>query len=290
MSAPRPHEAGYAVLAAMVAAAGFALVAAQLVATSRTAVITASAEAVRARMSADVQAGFALAADGLIAADPKARWSIGGEPRTLDFDDAVLTIRVEDERGKIPLNTISATQARAMFQLAGADPAVADNLATAFLFRRDPTLRLLNDDDDEPGTHPPAPAPPRSPAGRGLGLATVRDLLLLPGMTADIYAALAPSVSLAVRDAAFEPRTATPLSLEVMTGAAAASPAVIERRRELEGETTALDTAPPLALAGRPLTLRVQVRDARGDSFERAQVVELTRSAERPYVVRGLNE
>ncbi len=97
---------------------------------------------------------------------------------------------------------------------------------------------------------------------------------------------MAPSVSVNVRDAAFEPRTSTPLALQVMGGAG--SPAAIERQREVSGERAALDTAPPLSLAGRPLTIRVDVRDRRGDTLQRANVVELTRAPGRPYVLRLL--
>lgn len=265
MTAGRRRDDGYAVLAAMVAAAAAALVALQIGAASHDAVISASAEATRARLSAAAQAGVASALAGLAADDPAARWTLDGDPHTLDFGDAVLTLRIEDERGKIPLNTISREQARAMFTLAGADGAVADALASAF-------VRLRQGD---------------SP-GAARGLYDVGDLKRLPGMSDALYAVIAPSASVEVRDAAFEPRTSTPLALEVMTGAAPGSPSVIARERELAGETAALDTGPPLALAGRPLTLRVEARDDRGDAYVLAEVVELTRAAQRPVVVRRL--
>ena len=160
----RGSEGGYAVLAAMVAAAGFALVAAQLIATSRGAVVSAGAEAARARLTADAQAGLALAIDGLESPDASSRWALNGDPRTLDFDDAELTIRVEDERGKIPLNTLSPDQARAMFRLAGADPADVETLTQAFLLRRTrttgPTTRMRR---PPPGRRRPAPPPHRRP-------------------------------------------------------------------------------------------------------------------------------
>ena len=270
IAAPFPaREAGYAVIAAMICAAGFALVAAELTATSRNAAVTASAEATRARLDAEAEAGEAIALDRLQAADPSRRWALGADPVTLDFDDGKLTIGVEDERGKIPLNTVTPVQARAMFAAAGADAADADALSAALVRQRDPD--------------------PHVDEAQAVGLSSVRDLLLLPRMTPALYAALAPSVSVSVRDAAFEPRTATALALEVMEGAAPGSVALIEREREIAGDRTALDTGPPLQLAGRPLTIRVQVRDDRGDRLDRARVVELTRSAAHPYVVRQLS-
>ena len=173
-AAGRGREAGYAVIAAMVCAAAFALAAAQLTVTSRNAVTTASAEAARARLEADAQAGLAIALDGLQDPDPQARWTLGGEPRTFDFDDAELIVAVEDERGKIPLNTITPSQARAMFQLGGAEAASVDGLVAALLLRRDLDAGGVAQEsgatspsagrDDDPGSRPHGRARPAAPA------------------------------------------------------------------------------------------------------------------------------
>ncbi len=253
----------------MMAAAAFAIVGVQVATASRAAAVSASAEASRTRAIADAQAGFAMALAGLEDQDAGARWTLDGSPRGLDYEDAHLTIRIEDEWGKIPLNLLTAAQARAMFILAGAGDD-ADALVGAFLAAR-----------HDPGT-------PGAVAGRAPGFDGVRDLLQVAGMTSQLYSAIAPSATVAARDAAFEPRTAAPLALEVMTGATPGSPGVLARERVLAGETPALDTGPPLKLAGRPLTIRVTVRDDRGDALERAEIVEPTRAAARPYVVRAL--
>ncbi len=265
----RDGEAGFAVLAAMMAAAVFAVVGVQVVAASRAATVSGAAEASRTRAIAAAEAGFAMALAGLEAEDAQARWALDSSPKGLDYGDLHLTVRIEDEWGKIPLNGLTADRVRAMFTLAGAGTG-ADALAGAFLAAR-----------HDPGT-------PGAVAGRAPGFDGVSDLLQIAGMTPDLYAAIAPSATVAARDAAFEPRTATPLALEVMTGAAPGSPEVIARERVLAGEAPTLDAGPPLKLAGRPVTIRVTVDGARGDTLERAEIVEPTRAKGRPYVIRAL--
>ena len=193
------------------------------------------------------------------------------------FGDATLTVGVEDERGKVPLNILTGTQVRALFQHAGAEPAAVDGLVTAFLDWRDPNRASR--------LHPTgqgAAAPSHGPGG----FRTIQELALLPGMTTDLYAALAPAVTVSSGDTAFEPRTAGALALQVMSEGGANSHAMIEKLRELAGQRTALDTEPPLDPVGRALTVRIAADDGRGGHVEQATIVELTRVAEHPYIVR----
>ena len=272
------RQAGYAVLAAMLAAACFALLAAQVISTSRSAVQSANAELTRARLEAAADAGLALALDGLSTEDPNARWDIDGRPRHESFEGAELTVTVEDERGKVPIDLITPAQARTLFARAGADPAELDDLVDAFLDARDPSRVART-----PGTAGTSGAatPPNQ------GFEAVSDLAHVRGVTPALFAALARSVTISADDAAFDPRTATPLALEVMGGAGADAPAVIERQRELAGERPALDIVPPIDLVGRALTIRVRAESGRDGRFEAASVVELTGRPARPYLVRA---
>ena len=160
----------------MLAAACFALLAAQVVSTSRSAVQSANAEVVRARLEAAADAGLAMALDGLSSDDPGARWDIDGRPRREGFEGADLTITVEDERGKVPIDLITPAQARSLFEHGGAGTAELDGLVEAFLDGRDPgrTVRA-----------PAAGAPPQQ------GFATISDLAHVPGVTPEMFAVLA---------------------------------------------------------------------------------------------------
>ncbi len=269
------RQAGYAVLAAMLAAACFALLASQVVSTSRSAVQGANAEVVRARLEAAADAGLAMALDGLFTDDPAARWDIDGRARRESFEGTELVITVEDERGKVPINLITPTQARALFEHAGAEPAVLDALVEAFLDARDPSRTVRSPSGAAAGTP------------REQGFATISDLAHLPGVTPAVFAALATSVTVSADDAAFDARTATPLALEVMGGAGTSPAAVIERQRELAGERPALSITPPINLVGRAMTIRVRAESNPDGRFDAASIVELTGRAERPYMVRA---
>lgn len=272
MSKDRAQETGYAAAAAMLAAAGFALVAAQIARTSRSELAGASAEATHQRLVADAQAGFALAIDGLSRGGPDA-WSYGREPHDLEFGGAHLTVVVEDERGKVPLNTLTAPQVLTMFKAAGASDAQAGALSAAFLDWRDPNRA--------------GHASSVAPASREGGFSTIYDLRRIPGMNEDLFAALAPSVTVNTGDSPFDARNATPLALEVMTGADAGSVKGIELRRELSGERTALSTDSPGDPHAHALTVRVSAQTASGDRAHLAYLIELTGASARPYVVRS---
>ncbi len=272
------RQAGYAVLAAMLAAACFALLAAQVVSTSRSAVQSANAEVVRAKLEAAADAGLAMALDGLSSEDPVARWDIDGRSRRENFEGADLTITVEDERGKVPINLITPAQARSLFEHLGAEPSELDGLVEAFLDARDPSRTVRTPSANA------AVAPPEQ------GFATISDLAQVPGVTPAMFAAMAPSVTVSADDAAFDSRTATPLALEVMGGAGTSPATVIERQRELAGERTALDITPPINLVGRALTIRVRAEAGQDGRFDVASIVELTGRPERPYLIRDRRE
>ncbi|WP_174302184.1 type II secretion system protein GspK, partial [Caulobacter sp. S45] len=239
---------GFAALAAVLASACFALLAAQAARTSRSGIVDANAAAVHARLEAAGGAGLAIAMDHMLADDPSARWDIDGQTYETPFGDADLRITVEDERGKLPLNRITEGQARAMFQLAGADAATADQLTAAFMDWRNPEkLR-------------PAPtyATPVGDAKEGVsGFRTVQELQLLPGMTPALYEALTPFVSVDAGATAFDARTASPFATQVMAGGGPAGVAAIEKRREAACQRTAFEATPSVSLAGRVLTIRV---------------------------------
>ena len=277
------RERGYAMIAAVAAVAVFGYLALAAISGGRSAVVGTNAGLTRARLTADADAGVALTIHELGLSDPARRWSVTGPPRKVEFEGANLTISVEDENGKIPLNFVAADQLRRLFQLGGADPRTIDGLVEA--------LTDLRGDPRPPGSRPSAgalPADPRLAAERG-PLSSVDELELLPGMTPALYARIAPAVTVHATTLAFDPRTATPLALEVMSPANAGSPAMIERSRAQAGETPALAGLPPIAVAGRTVTVRVDAEDGHGGRLRRTAIVEFTAAPSRPFLVRGLD-
>jgi general secretion pathway protein K len=136
----RRRERGYAMIAAVAAVAVFGYLALAAITGGRSAVVAASAGLTRAKLTADADAGVALAIHQLGLTDPARRWSVVGPPRQVDFDGARLTIDIEDDNGKIPLNFVAAPQLRQLFEQAGADPRQIDGLVQALIdLRGDPT-------------------------------------------------------------------------------------------------------------------------------------------------------
>lgn len=276
------RERGYAMIAAIAAVAFFGYLALAAIAGGRSAVIAASAGLTRARLTADADAGTALAIHELGLTDPSRRWSLTGPPRQVAFQDARLTITTEDENGKIPVNFVQARQLRSLFELAGADPREIDGLVEALLD--------LRGDPNQAGAGEPVGFPridPRIAAQRG-ALSSIDELELLPGMTPALYAKIAPAVTVHASTLAFDPRTASPLALAVMSPANANSPAAIDQARVGAGHTPALAGPATIGLAGRTVTVRVDVADARGGRLRRTTVVAFTGAPSRPYIIRGV--
>ncbi len=269
---PSGRDAGYAAAAAMLAAAAFALVAAQVARTSRSEVQGAYADAASARLDAAADAGFALALQALTSPDPRTRWDLGDAPHELSFAGARLSVVVEDERGKIPINTLTPTQVASLFRAAGAPAPRAAELTEAFLDWRDPQRAARR---TKP-TGPPRPG----------GFLSVFELRDLAGMDEALFARLEPEVTVSNGDTGFDPAHAGLLALQVMEGADSGSVRGIEARRERSGQRTALSTAASEDPHSRAVTVAVTAQDDEGGRSRRRYLVELTGAPARPYLVR----
>jgi general secretion pathway protein K len=275
-------EAGYAMVAAVIAIAVLALASLSLIETGRGVGASIVAEAERARLAAAADAALAIAIRNLSDPDRTRRWSIDGRPRNLRFAGTDVVITVEDERGKVPLNQLADEQARALFEVLGASGPTLDSRTDAF-------LDWLDEDDEarpsgaEIGYYAPLGLRPRNGA-----LRSVEELILIRGMTPDIVARLRrTATAYGDRQQGFDDRYATPLALSVISGGGLGSPAVINRERELAGQRVAIELAGGDVLTGRPLTIRVVARRPGGSRLERGTVVELTGNPATPYVVRA---
>jgi general secretion pathway protein K len=199
------RERGYAMIAAVAAVAVFGYLALAAIAGGKSAVVAASAGLTRARLAADADAGVTLAIHDLGLTDPSRRWSVTGPPHQIAFQDASLSITIEDENGKIPINFVQAAEMRRLFEQGGADPRQIDGLVEALLdLRGDPRPRAAS------------AGFARIEAQRG-PLSSLDELELLPGMTPALYARIAPAVTVYANTLAFDPRTASPLALAVMS-------------------------------------------------------------------------
>lgn len=274
-------DGGYAMLAAVAGAAAFAFIAFETLASYRGVIASARGQVENAQLRAAADAGLAAALYGLSLADEQKRWTIDGRVRTMQFADMALTIVVEDEHGKIPINRLNEDEIRQMFVVAGIKGPRLDQLVDS--------VQDWTDEDDDPRPHG-AEAPDYAAEGikpRNGDFETIGELALVKGMDSALYAKLAPALTVFFGETgAFSVEDAQPLALAVMSDTKISAPSVIERQRELAGERTALGGPTPPNIAGRPLTIRVSVRNRTGGTYEHASIVEFTGSSAQPYWVR----
>ncbi len=275
------RDSGYALIAALAAMLVFSLVAFELLAASKGNVALAGGEFERARLAAAAEAGVTTALAGAATDDATLRWAIDGRSRSLTFDGIALTIRVEDERGKIPITVVTEDQFRLLLQTAGVTGDQLDTLVDSY-------EDWIDDDDDRRahGAEKPDYAA-HGIAPRNGAIRSLDELLSIRGFDQALYDRIAPSLTVFFGESGgFSSSTAQPLALAVMEGGGMRSPSVIERQRELAGERPAIELGDDTPLTGRILTVRVTADDGSQGHLARAAIVELTGDAKNPYWIR----
>ncbi len=278
---PGEADAGYALIAAVAAIVIFALLAMVGVSAMRAAIVTGSGEVDAAKVGAAADAGIALAINHLLSGNDTQRWSIDGRPYRLGFAGARLTIRVVDERGKVPINIIEDEQVTAMLEAVGLSGQALRIARDSFLDWRD--------DDDEPrldgaetsyylrrGINP-----------RNGALTTISEMALIRGFTPDLVERLRPFITVNFGAGAFEPRYGQPIAINIMFGKGSDGAAAIIRQRELDGDRTAFDFNTVGSIIGRPLSIIADAELPSGARAQRTAIIELTGTSTRPYVVRS---
>jgi general secretion pathway protein K len=277
------REEGYAIVAAVAALAVFATLAYGVLAADRGAIDELAGQYRQARLDAAAQAGFAEAVAGLAVDDPAQRWPIDGSARTTAFEGARLTIRVEDERGKIALSDLTEPQVRRLFAAAGASGDRLDTLADSFQdwLEDGETARPNGAKADfyKPfGIHPRYGAP-----------ATLDELARIRGMDAKLLARIRPALTIHFgASGSFDRDTATPLAIAVHDAGETGDTgedAEADQEPDIETQHTALQIPRETSLAGRSLTVDVQVRDAHGGFLERRTVLTMTGQGAPAYYV-----
>ena len=252
-----------------------------LVADNRIAVGDAGAEVARARVSAAADAGLALALDGLLVGDRAMRWSIDGRIHETNFGGTHIRIRIEDERGKVPLNLLDEDTAKALVEATGKTGIEAQIAADSLLD--------WTDDDDDPRPNGaesayyakfsihPSNGPPRS----------LDELTLVRGWDRSMIEQIRPFVTIWFGRGGFDARFAQPKAIGIMLGGGDGNPLEIQRQRESDGQRTAIELGDDIVLVGRPLSVVVEATDPTGARAVHRTIIELTGARDRPYVVRG---
>jgi general secretion pathway protein K len=141
---------------------------------------------------AAARAGLELALVRVAATDPRYQWRPDGRAYPWRFGDAEVTVRIEDEDGKVDLNQSDAALLTALAEAVGLERDRAERFAGAVLDWRDP----------DPLTQPAGGAedPDYASAGVPYGakdaeFESVGEVLHLLGVTPAEYALLAPHLT-----------------------------------------------------------------------------------------------
>lgn len=270
-------------LAAILGIAAFSYIGFEVLAEGRGVVSEVQAENERAKLTAACNAGIEIAVANLASKDRKQQWPIDGVTRTIKFDDVTLSIAVDDERGKLPLNGVNEDQIRQLFSAAGVAGPRLDTLVDSFEDWLDP------DDDRRPHGAETADYLSQGYKPRNGGFHTVSELRLIQGMDDDLYSRVAPTVTTFFGESGgFSESTSQILALEALSEVGPASPEVIEREQELAGQKASPVIANPPLLTGRTLTVRVKASRA-GAEIQRSAIVELTGYPADPVWMRYLD-
>jgi general secretion pathway protein K len=160
------------------------------------------------------QAGVMRAIYGLQNGSEDSRWIADGRIYPFRFDDATVKVAIVDEDGKIDLNSASPQVLAGLFRAAGADDKRADALSAAVQ-----DWRSFGDAASPNG----AKAPQYTAAGRDYGprngpFVTVEELQMVLGMDAQMYARVAPVVTIWSGRDSPNPAHAPPLALMSIPG------------------------------------------------------------------------
>jgi general secretion pathway protein K len=269
------RDAGYAMIVAVAGMMAFAYISFDTIAANRGAIASVGGQVKRARLEAAANAGIMVAIHGLGITEDSKRWTIDNTPRTIALGNMILTISIEDERGKIPINRLDEDQVRSLFASAGITGKQLDTLVDSFEDWQDPS------DDARANGAKAAYYLQFGIQPRNGPFRTVDELTEIRGMSDDLFNKLQPVLTVFFGDAGgFSVATAQPLATSVMTDTGGNGPP---------------PPPPPLGLitvadlVGRPLTVNVDVKDTEGDEFQRKAIVELTGAKTNTYWIRYLN-
>ncbi len=279
-----------------------AVIAAAFTTETRTEVTLARNHLENAKARALADAGVHAAMVGLHRREVERRWRADGTVYTLASDAGEVSIVIEDEAGKIDLNTAPDELIGGLFAAVGLAEADAQALTAA--------IADFRDADDETHLGGAEDAKYRA-AGLAWGpknkpFEAVEELHQVLGMTRQLYALAAPGLTVHSRSKGVDVTVAPAMVLLALPGVdAEAVKALTERREARTGEQAAgqmagaglggarITTLPGLGRQyasrsrGRVFTVRAEARVRSGAIFVREAVVSMTRNIERPFNIHA---
>lgn len=138
------------------------------------------------------RAGLEYAMTRVVDLDPTRQWLPDGREYNWRFGDADVTIAIVDESGKVDINAADLDLLAGLMQAVGVERQPARKLATAILDWRDPDSLTQIEGGAEDGDYASEDLPY---GAKDAPFETVAELQLVLGMTPELFAKLAPHLT-----------------------------------------------------------------------------------------------
>lgn len=137
------------------------------------------------------EAGIMRAVYALRSNDPKQRWVADGRINTFTFNEATVVVTAIDESGKVDINSATPEVIAGLFRAIGMDEAAAARAAQNVLDWRTPAIGGIADSQRSR----------YAAAGRNYGprhgpFASIEELQMVLGVTAEAYRTMAPEITI----------------------------------------------------------------------------------------------
>jgi general secretion pathway protein K len=221
------------------------------------------------------------------------RWQANGVAHVFSLNEAVLQVTIQDEAGKIDLNTASDALLQGLFKSVGLSDKASIALLDAAVDWRDADKlkRLHGAEEDDYRAAGKSYGPTNSP------FETVDELQRVLGMSPDLYRKLAPALTVYSK----QPGVSTAVaSREVLLAIPGANPGMVEQYLvQRQSLLTADQKVLPFAGAGAfgaggggssAYTARCEVKMPDGTVFVRHSVARLSQDPRRPMIVLAWSE
>src|SRR5271165_1352512 len=268
-SANRDRQRGFALLAVLWAAMMMAIIVGSMMASSRSGTLIARARLNAAALSATADAAINGAIVRMFDPDPDRQPPTDGRHWSVTFDGIPVSLSVQDEAGKIDLNHANDALLSRLLEIGGLSPGQAGIMADRIREWRSPSAShlvswardtaYLDTDAGYGPRHAPFPS--------------VSELLLLQGMDPQVFARIAPSLTVTSGTPWVDPAYAGRDALLALPGMdeAAVTRALAARRT----------AAPPGVAFGHAFTITAEIAAA-GVRVVRRASIRLTGDTDRP--------
>ena len=265
-------QRGIALVAVLWVVAILALVAAVFMREARTEIALTRNLAEEAKAEALAEAGVNRAILVLLGLDETIPWRVDGAAFAFDYGDGVVHISLQDEGGKIDLNRAGDAVLQGLFTSVGVGQDAAQHLVDAIAdFRDADGLRHVNGAEDAEYAKAGLPYD-----AKDAPFAATEELLQVFGMTPEIYARVAPYVTV------YSPRRDVNLATASAAVLAALPYLSPDRVRAIIEQRTA-DAGSGRRFRVIAVTVLVEATTAEGGTVTREVVLRRSGGGTRPF-------